>query len=50
MKIPESETPPAPVSLGLIFTLVFAAVALVVIGVCPELFIKLADSSAMWFF
>jgi NADH-quinone oxidoreductase subunit N len=49
MKIPESETPPAPVSLGLIFTLVFAAVALVVIGVCPELFIKLADSSAMWF-
>jgi NADH-quinone oxidoreductase subunit N len=50
MKPADGERPPASVSPGLIFTLAFTALALVVIGVYPGIFIELASSSAMWFF
>jgi NADH-quinone oxidoreductase subunit N len=50
MKNAESEHPAARITLGLVFTLAFAAVALVVVGVYPGLFIELASSSTMWFF
>jgi len=50
MKAGAENTPRTPVSFGMVFTLVVAALGVVVIGVYPEIFIRLASSSAMWFF
>jgi len=50
MKSARGETQSAPLSAGLVFTTAFAAGALVIIGIFPEIFVNLASSSAMWFF
>jgi len=50
MKTGSADASRSPVSAGMVFTLVVAAFGVVVVGVYPEIFIKLASTSVMWLF
>ena len=50
MKAAPRAAAPSPVGFGMVFTLVIAALGVIVVGIYPELFIRLASSSVMWSF
>jgi len=48
MKSGLEDIPKRPVSFGLVFSLVIAALGVTVIGIYPQIFIELATNSMMW--
>ena len=50
MKAADGTAPPSPIGFGMVFTLVLAALGVIIVGVYPELFIRLAAGSGMWSF